>query len=118
MRDAETASRGTTVDIAAELERLARLHDSGALSDEEFARAKDAALGRGGARSDAVPADREAVGRRDARPAAGEPVVDRGTADEPVTAEREEVGTAPPRRGILGRRNREPVGTTDTTDRS
>ena len=66
----------------------------------------------------AVPADREAVGRRDARPAAGEPVVDRRTADEPVTAEREEVGTAPPRRGILGRRNREPVRTTDTTDRS
>jgi len=59
MGDAEAAPRGTTVDIAAELERLARLHDSGALSDEEFARAKDAALGRGGARSDAAPADRD-----------------------------------------------------------
>src|SRR2546427_10424362 len=57
MRDAEAAPRGTTIDIAAELERLARLHDSGALSDEEFARAKDAALARGGARSDAAPAD-------------------------------------------------------------
>ena len=59
MRDAETAPRGTTVDIAAELERLSRLHDSGALSDEEFARAKDAALGRSGARSEAAPADRD-----------------------------------------------------------
>jgi len=59
MRDAETAPRGTTVDIAAELERLSRLHDSGALSDDEFARAKDSALGRGGARSDAAPIDRE-----------------------------------------------------------
>jgi hypothetical protein len=29
-----------------ELEKLARLHESGALSDEEFARAKDAALRR------------------------------------------------------------------------
>jgi len=59
MRDAETVPRGTTVDIAAELERLSRLHDSGALSDEEFARAKDAALGRAGARSDAAPTDRD-----------------------------------------------------------
>jgi len=59
MGDPETAPRGTTVDLAAELERLARLHDSGALSDDEFARAKDAALGHGGARSDAAPADRE-----------------------------------------------------------
>src|SRR5256885_354371 len=59
MRDAETAHRRTTVDIAAELERLSRLHDSGALSDEEFARAKDAALGRAGPRSDAAPTDRD-----------------------------------------------------------
>jgi putative oligomerization/nucleic acid binding protein len=42
-----------TVEIAEELEKLARLHQSGALTDEEFARAKDAA-----------------IGRRDARPAA------------------------------------------------
>ncbi len=31
-------------DIAEELEKLARLHKSGSLTDEEFARAKDAAL--------------------------------------------------------------------------
>ena len=30
--------------LAQELEKLARLHESGALTDEEFARAKDAAL--------------------------------------------------------------------------
>jgi len=30
--------------VAQELEKLARLHDSGALTDEEFARAKAAAL--------------------------------------------------------------------------
>jgi putative oligomerization/nucleic acid binding protein len=30
--------------VAQELEKLARLHESGALTDEEFARAKDAAL--------------------------------------------------------------------------
>jgi hypothetical protein len=30
--------------LARELEKLARLHESGALTDEEFARAKDAAL--------------------------------------------------------------------------
>lgn len=30
--------------LAQELEKLARLHGSGALTDEEFARAKDAAL--------------------------------------------------------------------------
>ena len=32
--------------LAQELEKLARLHESGALTDEEFARAKDAALNR------------------------------------------------------------------------
>ncbi len=32
--------------VAQELEKLARLHDSGALTDEEFARAKAAALSR------------------------------------------------------------------------
>jgi hypothetical protein len=32
--------------VAQELEKLARLHESGALTDEEFARAKDAALNR------------------------------------------------------------------------
>ena len=32
--------------VAQELEKLARLHESGALTDEEFARAKDAALDR------------------------------------------------------------------------
>ena len=64
----------------------------------------------------AVPAaDRGAVARRQA---AGEPVSDRRAADEPVTAEREEVGTAPPRRGLLRRRNREPVGASDTGDRT
>jgi hypothetical protein len=40
--------------VAQELEKLARLHESGALTDEEFARAKDAALNRkdGGAVAD------------------------------------------------------------------
>ena len=32
--------------VVQELEKLARLHESGALTDEEFARAKDAALNR------------------------------------------------------------------------
>ena len=32
--------------VAQELEKLARLHESGALTDEEFARAKHAALNR------------------------------------------------------------------------
>jgi predicted branched-subunit amino acid permease len=32
--------------ISQDLEKLARLHESGALTDEEFARAKEAALGR------------------------------------------------------------------------
>jgi len=64
----------------------------------------------------AVPADRDVVAdRRQTVPAEREPVVDRRAADEPVTAERDEVGTAP-RRGFLGRRSREPVGATDTTD--
>jgi hypothetical protein len=40
--------------VAQELEKLARLHESGALTDEEFARAKDAALNQkdGGAVAD------------------------------------------------------------------
>ena len=42
--------------VAQELEKLARLHESGALTDEEFARAKDAALNR---KDDATVADRE-----------------------------------------------------------
>jgi hypothetical protein len=33
-------------DIAEELEKLARLHESGALTDEEFAKAKETALDR------------------------------------------------------------------------
>jgi hypothetical protein len=41
---------------AEELEKLARLHESGALTDQEFARAKDAALDRKG---DGAVADRE-----------------------------------------------------------
>jgi hypothetical protein len=40
------------MDIAQELERLARLHEAGALTDEEFARAKDAALRGQGAKAD------------------------------------------------------------------
>ena len=40
--------------VAQELEKLARLHESGALTDEEFARAKDAALNR---RDDGTAAD-------------------------------------------------------------
>ena len=43
---------------------------------------------------------------------------DRRAADEPLTAERDEVGTAPRSRGLLGRRNREPVGATRTPDDS
>ena len=42
--------------VAQELEKLARLHESGALTDEEFARAKDAALNR---KDDGAVADRE-----------------------------------------------------------
>jgi hypothetical protein len=42
--------------VAQELEKLARLHESGALTDEEFARAKDAALNR---KDDRAVADRE-----------------------------------------------------------
>jgi hypothetical protein len=60
----------------------------------------------------------DTTGPRRAVPADAE-VVDRRTADEPVTAEREEVGTAPASHGgFLGRRNREPVGATRTTDRT
>ncbi|MGH2492466.1 MAG: SHOCT domain-containing protein [Candidatus Limnocylindria bacterium] len=44
-------------DIAQELEKLARLHETGALTDEEFARAKDAALGRKDARSESLADD-------------------------------------------------------------
>jgi hypothetical protein len=52
--------------------------------------------------------------RRRAVPAAGRgAAVDRRAADEPLTAERDEVGTAP-RGGFLGRRSREPVGATRT----
>ena len=40
--------------LAQELEKLARLHESGALTDEEFARAKDAALNQ---KSDRTVAD-------------------------------------------------------------
>jgi hypothetical protein len=58
-----------------------------------------------GPRQRAVPVD-----RRDA-------VVDRRAADEPLTAERDQAATAP-RGRIIGRRDREPVGTTDTTDRT
>jgi hypothetical protein len=50
-------------------------------------------------------------------PTKREPVVDRRASDEPLTAERDEVGTAP-HRGLLGRRRREPVGATDSTDRT
>jgi hypothetical protein len=60
----------------------------------------------------------DTTGPRRAVPAEAEGV-DRRTADEPVTAEREEVDTAPASRGgLLGRRNREPVGAGRTTDRT
>ena len=38
--DGQTESVAPPVDTAAEIERLAQLHDSGALTDEEFAAAK------------------------------------------------------------------------------
>ena len=44
--------------IARELEKLARLHESGALTDEEFARAKTAALSRNDDRPEAPAEDR------------------------------------------------------------
>jgi hypothetical protein len=54
--------------------------------------------------------------RRKAAPApARGAAVDRRATDEPLTAERDEVGTAP-RGGLLRRRNREPVGATRTPD--
>jgi len=43
-QDAEQAASAPT-DTIAELERLARLHESGALTDDEFAAAKARALG-------------------------------------------------------------------------
>jgi hypothetical protein len=55
--------------------------------------------------------------RRRAVPADAEVVPDRRAADEPVMAERDEVGAAP--RGRLPERGRrEPVGATRTTDRT
>jgi Short C-terminal domain len=45
--------------ISQELEKLARLHESGALTDEEFARAKDAALDRSEDRREALVGDRD-----------------------------------------------------------
>ncbi|TMK71070.1 MAG: hypothetical protein E6G50_06240 [Actinobacteria bacterium] len=54
--------------------------------------------------------------RRRVAPAAGRgAAVDRRASDEPVTAEREEVGTAPRGRSLRGR-NRESVGATRTPD--
>ena len=46
-----------------------------------------------------------------------EAAVDRRAADEPLTADRDG-GEVAPRSRILGRRHREPAGTTTTTDRS
>jgi hypothetical protein len=43
-QDASPAARSTT-DSTAELERLAKLHESGALDDQEFAAAKSRLLG-------------------------------------------------------------------------
>lgn len=48
MRDVRDRIDEEASGIAEELEKLARLHESGALTDDEFARAKDAALGRRG----------------------------------------------------------------------
>lgn len=48
------------MNIAQELEKLARLHESGALTDEEFAKAKDATLRGDGARADATAEERDA----------------------------------------------------------
>jgi hypothetical protein len=45
--------------ISQELERLARLHESGALTDEEFARAKEAALGGKDGRGEGLADDSE-----------------------------------------------------------
>lgn len=45
--------------ISQELEKLARLHESGALTDEEFARAKDAALGNSEERRESPTDDAE-----------------------------------------------------------
>ena len=48
--------------LAQELEKLARLHESGALTDEEFARAKDAALNQKGDPSGADNRDSASLG--------------------------------------------------------
>jgi len=47
--------------LAQELEKLARLHESGALTDEEFARAKNAALSRKDDRPEVPSEDRESA---------------------------------------------------------
>ena len=46
MSDQVSSEKTPSPAIAEELETLARLHESGSLTDDEFARAKDAALDR------------------------------------------------------------------------